>query len=901
MKYPPEHPDPKQRPCSIIRLIRLCGACCWTSLLLAAAAGAQTFFTDVTEEVELQVFPGGIEARNLVFVDYNNDGFQDVFATEKRGEGLGRRIGLFHNTGDGHFTDQTAFIPTHLHTSTFGFGGSVSGDYDNDGDEDLFLAVSPRNILLRNDRGTFVAVALDPDSLGTDGAIWLDYNQDGNLDIYATNRKNVPPLVAGTNRLLGNNGDGTFSDQTAAADLYIEFQPLFGGSSGGLVAGDFNGDGWPDLYVGVDNRPNRLFLNDGQGRFVDATHSEIADEGAAFSVSAGDIDNDGDLDLFQPAGSSPETGFRSLLLLNRGTGEFLDITENAGLGVDVLGTSVVGSAFADFDNDGDLDLFIGLSSDIVNGELIFHNLLLLNDGSGVFTEASASLGIEDIAPYVALADYDEDGFVDLLVSSTSRDNISRGLVALYRNNGLTANGVERHRHHWLRIELVGIESNRSGIGARLFATSGDLEQMREILGGLGRSQDEKIAHFGLGERTQVDRLEIRWPSGQVDVLEDIPADQKIRVFEGRTAFGSARPTTWDHNLPRRATAGKTLQLNTSVHITRFDPAGEILSVVADLSTLGGPNEVPLQRTAAGEYQLSTAWRVEAPGGIQPKVAILIEQSTALGPYWTRLVHNVAVHPTGDLIILGEEDLNTLSMEGIDGVLAIDPGQSQHVFNGATATAFQVDPERRIWSIAMYPKQPIELAGFHSLAFALHPGNARGRFLDQLSIQLNSSPAVNLPGVHIDMDADTWQTAIIPLEEFALNGPITQIVVTGSLIGTFYLDDLRLIADEPPTAVGESREGRQPTSFALLQNYPNPFNSGTLIRFALPQSQDIALSVYNLTGQKIATLAQGLRPAGSYAIHWDGRDEQGRALASGLYFYRLQSAAQIKTRKLLLVR
>ena len=899
--YPPKRPGLNKRPCSLIQLIRLCCVCCCTSLLLAGAGGAQTFFTEVTEEVGLQGILDEKEARGIVVFDYDNDGFQDLFVTENGR--WDRRIGLFHNTGDGHFVDQTALIPTHFRI-TDGFSGSVSGDYDNDGDEDLFLAVSPRNTLLRNDRGTFVAVGLDSNSLGTDGAIWLDYNQDGYLDIYATNRKDTPPLISGTNRLFRNNGDGTFSDQTAAASLDIEFQPLFGGSDGGPVAGDFNGDGWPDLYLGVNDRPNRLFLNDGQGRFIDATHGEIADEGAAFSVSVGDIDNDGDLDLFQPAGSSPATGFRSLMLLNLGDAQFLDATEGLGLGLEVLGTNAAGSAFADFDNDGDLDLFIGISGRISNGEPIFCNLLLLNDGSGFFTEATASLGIEDFAPYVAIADYDEDGLVDILISSTSRENISRGRVALYRNNGLsqTADAVARHNHHWLRIELVGIESNRSAIGARLFATAGDLQQMREILGGLGRSQDEKVAHFGLGEHTQVDRLEIRWPSGQVDVLADIPADQKIRVFEGRTTFGSARPTTWDHNLPRRATAGKTFQLNTSVHITRFDPAGEILSVVADLSTLGGPNEVPLQRSAEGAYQLSTAWRVEAAGGILHPVALLIEQSTALGPHWTRLVHNVSVYPTSDLILLDEEDLHTLSLEGIDGVLAIDRGQRQHVFNGAVATSFQVDPDRRIWSIAMYSKHPIELAGFHSLAFALHPGDARGRPVDQLSIKINRSPAVDLLDVHIDMDAETWQTVLIPLEELALDGPIFQIVVAGNLTGTFYLDDLRLIAAEPPTAVGETHDSRQPQDFALLQNFPNPFNNSTVIRFALPQSQDIALSVYNLAGQKVATLLQGQRPAGNYAIHWDGRDDQERELASGVYLYRLQvGGKEAETRKLALVR
>ena len=232
-----------------------------------------------------------------------------------------------------------------------------------------------------------------------------------------------------------------------------------------------------------------MFLNDGQGHFVDATTAQIGDEGPAFSVSVGDIDNDGDLDLFQPGGSSPIAGFRSLMLLNLGDAQFIDVTEGVGLGLDVIGTNASGTAFADIDNDGDLDLIIGVATSGPSP-----NFLFLNDGSGTFSDVTTSSGIEDTGPWVALGDYDEDGFVDLSVGA-----IFSGRTAFYRNN--------RNDNHWLRVELVGTESNRSAIGARLFATSGDLEQMREIVGGVGRSQDEKVSHFGLGERTQVDRLE----------------------------------------------------------------------------------------------------------------------------------------------------------------------------------------------------------------------------------------------------------------------------------------------------------------------------------------------------------------------------------------------------------
>ena len=571
----------RPRPSRVAHLILHCFC---AHLLLASAAQAQSFFTEVTEQVGLEKF--GNHARNIVFVDYDNDGFLDVFLTENRTPFSGgpRRIGLFHNTGEGQFVDRTSLIPTHLHLGPGG-AGAVFGDYDNDGDEDLFLPLWPHNLLLRNDRGAFASVDLAGDSLSTDGATWLDYDQDGYLDLYAANNRHDVGVwnedgewtaPGGTSRLLRGNGDGTFSDRTAAAGLDIEFHPVIGGSIGGPVSADFNDDGWPDLYLGILELPNRLFLNDGQGRFVDATTGELGDAGEPFSVAVGDIDNDGDLDIFQPGGAQGDSeGFRSLMLLNLGDGQFLDVTEGLGLDITKLGTNAAGSALADIDNDGDLDLIIGFS---VN-EGVAGNLFFLNDGSGLFADATASSGIAGYGPYVALGDYDEDGFVDLLHGS-----FRPSLTSLYRNNG--------NRHHWLRVELVGTASNRNAIGARVIATCGDLQQMREILGGVGRQQDERVAHFGLGERTQVDRLEIRWPSGQVDVLADIPADQRIRVFEGQDEYdpGELRvwPTVWEKAPPEVLAAESTIEFTVAVRPALFEPGAEVERVTADFSAVGGP-------------------------------------------------------------------------------------------------------------------------------------------------------------------------------------------------------------------------------------------------------------------------------------------------------------------------
>jgi len=558
------------------RLAFLCCAVSCTSLPLAGQPAAQTLFTDVTERTGLDAFPGR-SARNVVFVDYDNDGFQDVFIAENTTSGP-KRVGLYRNMGDGRFVDQTFVMPPGLH-AVDGRGGAIFGDYDNDGDEDLFLPVYPHNVLLRNDRGVFSRV--DPvgdlsDSLKTDGAIWLDYDRDGFLDLYATSYPTDENYVPRASRLLRNIGDGTFADQTAAAGLDILVHPEWGGGSGAMAAGDFNNDGWPDLYVAVHHYSNRLFLNDGQGGFQDVTSGEVGDEGEGFSIAIGDIDNDGDLDL-------------------------------------VIGLTEVRSGS--------------------------EHLLLLNDGEGAFVDQTTMSGIIDRGAYVAVGDYNEDGFVDLLYASFTRD-----LTALYRNNG--------NDNHWLRVELVGTTSNRRGIGARLVATSGELVQMRQILGGLGRQQDERTAHFGLGPRTQVDRLEIRWPSGQADVLTDVPADQKIRVFEGREGYHEVRPTTWLAS-PDSVVAGRAFGGPLGVRPPPFEPKAEITQVVADLSALGGSAEEPLKHLGDGTYGLETTVpEVAGPNRIT-ELGVTIDQSTSLGPHWVRLWKSVVIVPAADLPVFAD--------------------------------------------------------------------------------------------------------------------------------------------------------------------------------------------------------------------------------------------------------
>ena len=1136
--------------------ILLCVAC-FLAVLLANPSLAQTIFTEVTDEIGLRPFPGPNprSARSVVFSDYNNDGFQDLFVTENRYSD--RRISLFRNTGDGGLVDETFLIPEEYHIHD-GWAGAIFGDYDNDGDDDLFLPAFPHNALLRNDRGRFTTVETESDlndSLETDNAIWLDYDRDGSLDLYVASEHKSETYPARANRLLRNMGGGSFSDRTAEAGLDLLFDPERGGSWGGTTSADFDNDGWPDLYAGVTNNPNRLFLNNRTGGFEEVASGGIGDEGEAFSIAVGDIDNDGDLDLFQAAGGSADEGFKSLMHLNLGEGQFLDVAESVGLGV--LGTNTVGSAMADVDNDGDLDLVIGRST--VRGAE-FSNFLLLNDGVGFFVDATATSGIDEFGAYVAFGDYDEDGFIDLLYSSFTRSRTS-----LYRNNG---NG-----NHWLRVELVGQASNRNGIGARVTATSGDLSQIREVLGGLGRQQDELVVHFGLGQRTQVDRLEIRWPSGQVDILSAIPADQKIRIFEGREGYHRIHSTRWEQQPPPALVAGASNRITATVRPALFEPDSEIGRVTADLTEMGGAATTDLIPDGNGIFRLDSVLDIMGANGLR-RLSVAIEQRTSMGLFWSSLAQVVAVWPGQDWNIFSEasptrwelDDLSSanltikpggdsdpvwspdgskiafftdrdgnteiyvmnadgtqptrlthhqsrdrtpawspdgkqiafstlrdgnweiylmnadgsdkrnltrnravdfgptwspegtniafssnrdgnneiyvMNVVGTDPIRLIDHPSSdsrpswspdgtriafqsdrdgnREIFvmnadgsnpinltnnqaNDFTSTsvwspdsrqiAFQTDrddgnheiyimdadgsnpvnltdhpeadqnpawsPDGRhiifrstqdgistrggnleihmmevgganlaagdsnqgrvvfegrsaleleangIWTAKFVPETPQSAEGYETLRFAFHPGDIAPTDRDALHIYTGKNVSVIEGGVGrfgVDLQRREWQVVEIPLGLFEVDHPIEYVRFGGQLRGRFYLDDIRLItaASRLPTAVEEDASAL-PSTFALEQNYPNPFNSGTVIRFDLPSAGEMELAVFNLVGQNVATLVEGAREAGLHTVRWDGRNEGGHSLASGVYFYQLQSGDQVETRKLLLLR
>ena len=498
------------------------------------------------------------------FLDYDNDGYLDMYLINSAGTSV-----LYRNNGNGTFSDVTAAAGV-SNMGSYGHGVACA-DYDNDGYVDIYVTNFGENRIYHNDGGgTFTDVTTESgttDALWSSSATFFDYDRDGYLDLYVVNYvyysldTPYPPCLespafgpgepesttildsqhryarvrgychpknfeGAPDTLYRNNGDGTFTDVTAAANIR-DPGGMFHGKGLGVVAADFDADGHPDLYVANDDTPNYLFYNKGDGTFAEIailTGTAYSADGiaqAGMGVDAGDYNGDSFLDIFV-TNFSYET---NTLYRNNGDGTFTDVSYQARLGEESFLYLGFGTGFFDANNNGTLDIFVA------NGH-IFPNITQMTDvlsyrqpdqifwnrGDGTFAEAPFAMA-PGVSRGTFFGDYDNDGDTDLLVTQLN-DN-----VTLLQNN-------TESRHNWLRIKTVGTLSNRDGIGARITLTSDNETQIREVRRNASylSSNDPRLL-FGLGTRKTVDRLEIRWPSGVVQVLENLETNQELVVRE----------------------------------------------------------------------------------------------------------------------------------------------------------------------------------------------------------------------------------------------------------------------------------------------------------------------------------------------------------------------------------
>jgi hypothetical protein len=491
----------------------------------------------------------------LALIDYDNDGFPDIYLPNSLSVDLVRSKGntksaLYHNNGDGTFTD----VADKAGVAYIGWGmGAVVGDYNNDGFDDLYVTcLGPNHLLKNNGNGTFTDVTEKAgvgDPRWSAGAAFVDFDNDGNLDLFVSNYvafdfNNLPdfgkgklcqykgvPVQCGPRGLPGdgdslyhNNGNGTFTDVTKKAGV----SDPDGYYGMGVICSDFDGDGLVDIFVANDSVPNFLYHNNGNGTFKEigftsgTAVNENGSEQGSMGVTVGDYDHDGKFDLFV-------TNFDddyNTLYHNDGNNSFTDVSYPAKVAAVSLPYVGWGTKFFDYDNDGWVDLFV------VNGHVYpqlpsyrQRNLVHKNNRDGTFTEVATQLGApfleKGVGRGAVFGDLDNDGDVDIVIN-----NLDGGPQLLRNDGGNTNNSVV--------IKTVGVKSNRDGIGARVKIVAGDLSQMDEVRSGDSYlSQSDLRLHFGLEKRTKIDLIEVRWPSGVVDKITDATVNKILTIKEGQ--------------------------------------------------------------------------------------------------------------------------------------------------------------------------------------------------------------------------------------------------------------------------------------------------------------------------------------------------------------------------------
>lgn len=499
------------------------------------------------------------------FADIDNDGDLDLYIvnipgplkdiSSKKKKNLPTNV-LYRNNGDGTFTDTTKSA----NVGDTGYGmGCVFADYNGDGNLDLYVTNYGENVLYRNNGdSTFTDVTQAAGvvcPLWSTGAAFADYDGDNDLDLYVCNyvvydleklekmkvesKQSGKPVPSALNPhvfepqenvLYRNNGDGTFTDVTTETGVVAH-----GGRSLQAIFSDFDNDNDMDLYVANDTSENHIFRNEGDGNFTDVSaESWAADFRGSMGLTAGDVDADGDIDLFISHWVDEENAlYRNLMNEddNHKRIRFVDESYTSMLAEVSIKMIGWGTSLFDYDNDGDLDIFVVNGSTfqkLDHPEMLIpqHDQLFQNDGNGVFSDVSKSTGIANLPIRVSrgatFGDYDNDGDVDILIVN----NYVKPTLLQNKTDTLKKN------NNWLHVKLNGTNENRFAVGAKIQLTTADAIQIREIYAGESyMSSNSYIAEFGIGKSTQIKMLKVNWTNGKTQTLQNISANQLIQIIQ----------------------------------------------------------------------------------------------------------------------------------------------------------------------------------------------------------------------------------------------------------------------------------------------------------------------------------------------------------------------------------
>ena len=803
--------------------------------------------------------------------DYDNDRLIDLFICNWEYGGSGTQNFLYHNEGNGHFSkiESGAIV-----NETGFFSASAWGDYDNDGYVDLVVPNRGGNVLLfhNTSNGNFEQIY---DTLLRDlnehfrGSSWIDLNKDGYLDLFLT--------TYGINYLFQNSGRGDFF-QIKSTRLSKENK-----KTGSCSWVDFDNDGDFDVFIPVYPGTNLFYINNGDGTFILDTESKIIDDEYSIGGSWADCNNDGFLDLyvFNMDDQSPPNSF----YLNNGDGSFEKVTSG-----DVVidrGASL-GCSWGDFDNDGDLDLFV--SNMNYQG---YKNNMYFNNGNGEFTKATESEIINANGVDNTVCDFDNDGDLDILIT----DGGAMGASApnyLYSNNG--------NENNWINISFRGTISNSSAIGVRVKIKANifgnDIWQMREITQQNGTFGHSSLrAHFGLGDATMIDSVVAVWPSGNQQILTNVSAKQFLTITE---AFEFQHDFTVLPDLENIKSATNFTNFVPEIKIRNIGALDEYnVSVSCVIDTSGAPiysENIVLNTVSSSEVTKTT---------FNP-VPILTSSHYQI-KYFTQLTSDQNV--LNDTLTTYFESSNLID-DFENGLTNWDYNcegtERSSAFKYSGEFGFNIKYEKGIESWAEFTHS-FNLSQLSNAYLSFWTRYFLLANKDSACIEISSDGGNNWTQVGNTLTSvlTTWNQHFVDLSNFC--GPefdnirIRFMIMPNSttVMPGWYLDDISIQVGSAPTVVASNSAGAV-TDFELFENYPNPFNSSTFIRYHVPEASDLKITVYNVMGQKIATLVDRYHKAGNFKVSWDGKDNKGRLMPSGIYFTKLEATGFCDCKKMLLV-
>ena len=804
--------------------------------------------------------------------DYDNDGLLDLFVCNSSPNLDGTGINfLYRNEGNVQFKKITnGFIVNELGDH----GGACWGDYDNDGDEDLFIPKVNDSVLLCSNQGNgdFIKIINSNFSQSIEnfwGSSWIDIDKDGYLDLFVVSGR-------GKNYLFRNEGNNTFQNiikTTLTQNTTNSFSCSWV---------DFDNDGDLDLYT-AENGPNNIFyINNGDGTFRQNITGCIVDErGRSLSSSWIDYDNDGYLDLFV-ANIFDELNF---LYHNNRDGTFEKIT--SGDIVTDTGHNLSGG-WGDFDNDGDLDLFVPNNP---NGTNFYYR----NEGDGNFSEITSGAIINDYGSNCSLCDVDNDGDLDILVTNEGI-YISSKMNYLYINNG--------NNNNWIIIKLIGIVSNRTGIGTRIKAKANingkNVWQMREISQqNISYGHNSLRAHFGFGDATVIDSLVIRWACGGVQVLTNVQTNQFLEITE---------PIA-QHDI----TVLPILKFsNLETAFTRFTP--EIL-----IRNIGSNDEqnllVSCKIDSYGVGKFSNSQSIDNLLSLQSKKVVfnnftIPENGNYNVTYFvTQMDGDEKI--TNDTLrtrIESTSYLDDFESGLINWLLNYSGSGVSSLFAkyGKVSLIIKYDNDSESW---VEFNHSFDLSQLEAAYLTFYTKYYIEQDNDFGYVEISSDSGNTWK--HLGQDPYTgilanWRTDSLSLENYC--GPGNNDVrlrfrivsdATNTLPGWF-IDDISIHSGKISTTVNLKND-RILINYALSDNYPNPFNNQTVISYCIPNIDYVKIIIYNILGKEIITIVDKKHQAGQYSVVWNGKDNKGNLVPTGVYFYKIETDNYFDCNKMLLLK